>query len=131
MISRSEKLRVLYVDDDPDLQQIVKHGLEMSGNFLVKISPSGEQAIVDIPEYKPDLIIIDVIMPGMSGPKTVEYLRQNPDTKELPVIFITSRVQAHQIEQYNRLGAIGIINKPFNPLHLAPQVTTIWEAHHG
>jgi len=119
------------VDDDPDLQQIVKHGLEMSGNFLVKISPSGEQAIVDIPEYKPDLIIIDVIMPGMSGPKTVEYLRQNPDTKELPVIFITSRVQAHQIEQYNRLGAIGIINKPFNPLHLAPQVTTIWEAHHG
>lgn len=118
----------MYVDDDPDLQNLVKLGLETRAGFTVKICDSGEQAVEEITDFQPDLVILDVVMPGMSGPETLEALEKIPGIAPPPVIFLTSKIQPKQMVKYRKLGALGVIKKPMNPLELAEQVKDIWES---
>jgi len=123
--------RIMYVDDDPDLQNLVRLGLETRGGFTVKICDSGKQAIEEIKDFQPDLVILDVVMPGMSGPKTLEALQNIPGIPPVPTIFLTSKTRRQEMDLYKRLGAIGVIDKPLNPMKLAEQLKEIWERSSG
>ena len=120
--------RILYVEDEPDIQAVAKLALEMVGGFTVKICSSGEEALREAVAFAPDMILLDVMMPGMDGPSTLMALRELPGLAGLPVAFMTAKVQPAEVAHYKSLGARDVIAKPFDPMALASQVRAIWEA---
>ena len=120
--------RILYVEDEPDIQTVAKLALEMVGGFTVKVCSSGEEAVREAEAFAPDMILLDVMMPGMDGPSTLKALRALPSLAELPVAFMTAKVQPTEVAHYKTLGARDVIAKPFDPMTLASQVRAIWEA---
>jgi two-component system, OmpR family, response regulator len=120
--------RILYVEDEPDIQAVAKLALEMVGGFTVKVCSSGEEALREAAAFAPDMILLDVMMPGMDGPSTLKALRELPSLAELPVAFMTAKVQPAEVAHYKTLGARDVIAKPFDPMTLASQVRAIWEA---
>ncbi len=119
--------RILYVEDEPDIQAVAKLALEMVGGYQVMICSGGQEALDKVSGFAPDLILLDVMMPGMDGPTTLQNLRADPATAAIPVIFLTAKVQASEMAQYQALGALNVIAKPFDPMTLAAQVREIWE----
>jgi CheY-like chemotaxis protein len=120
--------RILLVEDDPDIQKIAKLALEALGGFSVKTCDSGSEALATIQAFAPDLILLDVMMPGMDGPATLRALRQVPGCGCIPAIFMTARVQAYEVADYKAFGAVEVIAKPFDPMRLADTVLGIWSA---
>jgi len=118
--------KIMYVEDDPDLRKIVTVSLEARGGFTVRVCDSGEQALEQVGEFQPDLIIMDVMMEDMNGPETLGELRKRPGTAAIPVLFMTSRVLPRDVENYKKIGAAGLIRKPFHPLTLADRVKELW-----
>jgi len=116
--------RILFVEDDPDIQVVATMALESLGGFSVLACASGVEALSRFDEFAPDLVLLDVMMPGMDGPETLAELRRLPSG--VPVIFMTARVQGHEILRYRELGAADVIAKPFDPMTLADTVRTIW-----
>ena len=119
--------RILFVDDDPDIQSVTGLALRAVGGFTVEICGSGSEALARGPAFAPDLILLDIMMPGMDGPTTLSRLRAIPETADTPVIFLTARVQPEQMERYRSLGAIGVVAKPFDPMTLASRLRALWE----
>jgi CheY-like chemotaxis protein len=126
MSHRNSLGKILYVDDEPDILEIVKLALERIGGFEVEVSANGKEALERISEVSPDLILMDVMMPGMDGPTTLAEMRRNPQCKHIPVIFITAKVQSLEIGQLRQLGALDVIAKPFDPIELSSQIEAIW-----
>ena len=122
--------RILFVEDDPDIQVVATMALESLGGFLVLACGSGAEALSRLEEFAPDLVLLDVMMPGMDGPATLEALRRLP-SGAVPVVFMTARVQAHEVLQYRQMGAVDVIAKPFDPMTLAETVQTLWRSLHG
>lgn len=120
--------RILYVEDEPDIQAVAKLALELVGGFEVKVCSSGEEALLEVEAFAPDMILLDVMMPGMDGPGTLKALRALPSQAAVPVAFMTAKVQPAEIEHYTALGACGVIAKPFDPMTLASQVRQIWSS---
>ena len=123
--------RVLYVEDEPDIRTVARLALEMVGGMQVKICSSGEEALLEAVAFAPDMILLDVMMPGMDGPTTLLNLRKLPELKKVPIAFMTAKVQAAEVAQYRALGAKGVIPKPFDPMTLATQVRALWEESDG
>lgn len=123
--------KIMYVEDEPDIQAVAKLALEMLGGFKVRLCANGQEALMAVREFMPDLILLDVMMPGMDGPTTLERLRADPATAGIPVIFLTAKVQPAEVVHYQSLGALTVIVKPFDPMTLAAQVRQIWSAAHG
>ena len=96
--------RILLVDDDTDIQTIVKMSLEIVGGFTVEVCSSGDEALQKLPLFKPDLILLDVMLPGMDGPAIFEAIKKIPDCQNIPVIFLTAKVQTQNIDTYQKLG---------------------------
>jgi CheY-like chemotaxis protein len=119
--------RILYVEDEPDIQAVAKLALEMVGGFQVMICSGGQEALDKVASFAPDLILLDVMMPGMDGPTTLQNLRADPVIAAIPVIFLTAKVQPSEVVRYQALGALSVIAKPFDPMTLAAQVREIWE----
>jgi two-component system OmpR family response regulator len=117
---------ILYVEDDLDIQTVAQIALEAVGGFQLKICSSGKQALAAAAEMVPDLILLDVMMPEMDGPTTLEHLRKIDNTKQTPVIFMTAKVQNSEVSYYKSLGAIGVVGKPFDPMSLSDQVRKLW-----
>ncbi len=115
-------IRVLHVDDEPDIRDIVDISLGLSPEFRVRACSSGAEAIAAAAEWSPELILLDVMMPRMDGPTTLLHLRKDPRTAAIPVLFMTARAQSREIEQFIALGAQGVISKPFDPMTLAGEV---------
>jgi CheY-like chemotaxis protein len=115
-------VKVLMVDDDPHIRRIGELCLTAVGKWKVVLSASGAAAVELAAAEHPDLVLLDVMMPGMDGPMTLEALRARPDTAGIPVIFMTANVQAHEVERYLALGALGVISKPFDPMKLAAEI---------
>lgn len=118
---------ILYVEDEPDIQAVAQIALEMVGGFTLKICSSGQEALEAVQTFTPDLILLDVMMPGMDGPTTMLELRKQPQLTHTPMVFMTAKVQPGEIAEYLALGASGVIAKPFDPMKLAAEVRTIWE----
>jgi CheY-like chemotaxis protein len=115
-------LRVLHIDDEPDILDIVSASLGLDPEIDVRDCGSGADGLVAAAEWRPDLILLDVMMPVMDGPATLEHLRENPRTADIPVVFMTARVQQQDLARFKSLGAAGVITKPFDPMTLAAAV---------
>lgn len=124
-------IRIMYVEDEPDIQMVARLALESLGGFTVEISSSGEEALARAPEFLPQLILLDVMMPGMDGARTLGKLREMPQFADTPVVFMTAKVQSAEVAGYREMGAVDVIPKPFDPMTLASQVQAIWERHRG
>ncbi len=118
--------RILYVEDEPDIRAVAQMALEAVGGFVVVACASGSEALAAAPTAEADLLLLDVMMPGLDGPSTLKALRDMPATANTPVIFMTAKVQASEIAQYRELGAIDVIHKPFDPMELSTQIQRIW-----
>ncbi len=127
----AELKRILYVEDESDIRTIAVAVLEAVGGFAVVACKSGEEAVKAAPEAHADLILLDVMMPGMDGPATLKALREIPETARTPAVFITAKVQPGEIEQFKALGAIDVIAKPFDPMKLSGQISEIWQRCFG
>ena len=123
--------RILHVDDEPDIREVTKLALEGVGGFTVEACASGEEAREVAPRFKPDLILLDVMMPIMDGPSTLRALRDDDETAHIPIVFMTAKVQKLEIAGFKDLGAIDVIEKPFDPMTLADQVKAIWDKRDG
>ncbi len=121
---------ILFVEDDPDIQVVAAMALESLGGFSVTTCSSGNEALSRFPDLAPDLVLLDVMMPGMDGPATLKALRLLPEAATVPVIFMTARVQAQEMSLYRELGAVDVIAKPFDPMTLAETVRSIWRSLH-
>ena len=121
---------VLLVEDESDIQVVARMALE-SGGLAVKVCGTGQEALRIAAEFPPDLILLDVMMPGMDGPSTLKALRAIPSAASIPIIFITAKVQLHEIDQYKALGAIDVIRKPFDPMTLVSTIRNIWTRRYG
>ena len=119
--------RIMMVEDEPDIRTVAKIALEAVGGYTVELCASGNEALAKAPEFAPDLLLLDVMMPGMDGPTTYEALRAIPQTADTPVIFMTAKVQRHEVAHYKQLGAIEVIAKPFDPMTLSATIHDIWE----
>ena len=118
--------RILVVEDDTDIQTVGKLALEAVGGFTVQICSSGKEALTAVANYAPNLVLLDVMMPEMDGPTTLGELRKLPATAHTPVIFMTAKVQPHEVNEYLALGAIGVVSKPFDPMTLSDTIRSIW-----
>lgn len=125
----SELQRILYAEDDADIQAIAVMVLETINGFTLEVCSSGSEALRKAVEFNPDLILLDVMMPGMDGPETLKNLRQFPTLAATPVVFMTAKVQPQEVQGYLDLGAAGVIAKPFDPMTLADQLRAIWDDH--
>ncbi|MGQ7261136.1 response regulator [Vreelandella sp. V005] len=124
--------RVMYVEDDPDIREIAAMALEDVGGLTIRVCASGEQALQEAAEFSPQMFLLDVMMPGMDGPDTLLALRsQGHITEATAVAFMTAKVHPEEIERYKKIGAVGVISKPFDPMALADDVRAIWRAFHG
>jgi CheY-like chemotaxis protein len=118
---------VLMVDDEPHIRRVGELALRSVGRWEVRLAQSGEEALELALAERPDVILLDVMMPGMDGPMTLERLREQPETADIPVIFMTAKVQRHEVDRYLRLGARGVISKPFDPMTLPDEIRRICE----
>lgn len=123
--------RILYVEDEQDIQTVARLALEALGGFTVEICSSGNEALCRAPDFQPQLILLDVMMPVMDGPATLKMLRGMPQFASTPVIFMTAKVQSSEVAGYKEIGAVDVIPKPFDPMTLSNQVQAIWERCHG
>lgn len=119
--------RILFVEDQQDIQAIATIALESIGKFTLKTCSSGQEAIDAAVSFLPDLLLLDVMMPGMDGPTTLTKLREFTQLENTPVIFMTAKVQPTEVAELKALGALDIITKPFDPITLADQIRSIWQ----
>lgn len=118
-------MKVLLVDDDTNIRMVAVMGLEDEMDWEIQEAASGQEAIQMASIEKPDLILLDMMMPGMDGISTFGKLRELDTAKDTPIIFMTAKVQPEEIESYKSLGARGVIIKPFDPITLAQEIQDI------
>jgi len=111
-------IRVLHVDDEPDIRAVVDLSLTLDPEFEVRSCASGAEALVVAAEWSPTVILLDVMMPEMDGATTLARLRQNPGTAHIPVLLMTARALADDMQRFRSLGVLAVISKPFDPLAL-------------
>ena len=126
-MNRAHLRTLLYVDDDSDIREIVEMALGLIDNLSVHTCASGGEALRVICTLSPDLVLLDVMMPGMDGPTVFARMRANTKQANCPVIFVTAKALPREIAHFRELGAVGVIAKPFDPMELGRQVLQIWE----
>lgn len=117
--------RILLVEDDDSIRQIATMSLQLAGGYEVLAVESGAEAIRQAPAFAPDLMVLDVSMPGMDGPQTLQALRSLAALADVPAVFLTARTQASDVTRLRALGALDVIAKPFDPKHLCDRVQAI------
>nr|WP_047167448.1 response regulator [Sphingomonas sp. Y57] len=123
----TDQTHILYVDDEPDIRLIVEMALRIRPGFEVRTADSGEAAleILHAGDWRPDLTMVDVMMPGLTGPDVLAAMLADPELAKIPVIFVTARARPQDVRTYIEQGAKGVITKPFDPLTLADQVLAL------
>jgi len=119
---------ILLVDDEDDIREIATISLEAVGGWRVSSASSGTEAIVKAIAGRPDAILLDVMMPDIDGPTTFKRLQDDPQTRDIPVIFLTAKAHTADRERLEQTGVAGMLTKPFDPMTLSAQVTAILTA---
>ena len=114
--------KLLHVEDDADIRQIAKLSLELSGEFEVVQCNSGPEALGQLESFSPDIILLDMMMPGMTGKEVLLRIRDMPAFAQTPAVFMTARAQKSELEELRAIGAADVISKPFDPMTLAAQI---------
>lgn len=125
-----ELRRLMYVEDDEDIQSVARMALETLGQFDMLICSSGQEALAEVDAFKPHAVLLDVMMPGMDGPETLDALRTRPVMEGVPAMFLTARAQSGVASGLEGPGVAGVITKPFDPVRLPDQVRELWESWH-
>ena len=120
--------RICYVEDDPDIQRIVRMSLERIGKMTVEVVGDPTRAVEAITAFKPDLVMLDWMMPIMDGPAVLRKMREHAELKDLPVVFITAKASQRELDELRAMGAVGAISKPFSPKDLPGQLRAIWQS---
>lgn len=120
--------RILYVEDDDDIRTVTLLALEMIGDFAVDAFACGADALASADGLAPDLILLDVMMPGLDGPATLAALRERPAFANVPAVFFTAKAQPDEVRRLTSLGACAVLAKPFDPERLPQELARIWEA---
>ena len=120
---------ILLIDDEETIQEVVQVGIKIEAGWQVAIASSGTEGIDLAEKQQPDVILLDVMMPDMDGIDTLSLLKANDNTSAIPVIFLTAKAQAEEKNQFQSLGVVDVITKPFNSMTLASQIAKIlaWE----
>jgi len=120
--------KILYVEDEKDIRTVACMALEMVGGFTVRACSTGGDAVNAFAEFGPDLVLLDVMMPELDGPATLARIRVLAGGEAIPVVFMTAKVQQHEVAGLKDLGALDVIAKPFDPMTLSASIRTIWDA---
>ena len=123
--------RILIADDEPDILEISRIALESVGGFEVSVCSSGKKLLERLPDFQPDLVIVDVLMPDMTGPEVFEEIRRQPEFDAIPVIYLTGVIQEEELEDFRETGVADVILKPFDPMTLADRVNGVWKGTYG
>lgn len=118
--------RILNVEDDPFIQAVARMAIEDVGGLIYEAASSGPEGLEKARSFAPDLILLDMMMPGMTGVDTLRALRADPATSSIPAVFMTAKVQPQEVTGYLQVGAEGVIPKPFDPTTLADEIRAIW-----
>ena len=124
MDEHESRPRVVIADDDPDIRRLVEMTVTNAG-CDVTVASDGEEALERVRESKPDLVILDVLMPRMDGWEVARALKSDPATAEVPVMFLTSRGQEHDVLEGFDSGAVDYMVKPFSPRELQVRVRAV------
>lgn len=127
----SELHRVMCVEDDPDIRLILEFSLHRLGGYELNLCASGQEALEVVPSFLPQLVLLDVMMPGLSGPQTLELLRKLDAMRGVPVVFLTAKAMRDEVEVLLEHGASGIIVKPFDTVTLPQDIRIYWEHGRG
>lgn len=117
--------KVLVVDDEPDIRRVIALSLAHFAGWEVVQAASGPEALALAVAERPDVVLLDVTMPGMDGRQTLAALRADPSTATIPVVFATARVRPNDVEEWIALGARGHLTKPFDPTTIAAEIARI------
>lgn len=123
--------KILYIDDEDDIRAIAQIALEAVGGFQIGLSASGQEALALIPQFQPDLILLDVFMPEMDGPQTLAEIRRLAQGRDVPVIFLTAQEDQKELQRLETMDVIGILPKPFDPMLISLQIMDLWRAYHS
>ncbi|MGE5674397.1 MAG: response regulator [Mycobacterium leprae] len=116
---------ILLIEDDPDIQKMVRLSLMYQGGHQVSLASGGVEGLQKAANENPDLILLDVMMPEMDGYETCRRLKAQPGTRHIPIVFLSARAQQSEIQKGRELGAVGYLVKPFDPMTLSSQLDTI------
>ena len=119
--------RILYAEDEPDIQEVATLALETVGGFELAVCGTGQEVLDKVAAFKPDLLLLDVMMPVMDGPTALLEIQKLAGMSAIPAIFMTAKVQPQEIAKYLEIGALDVIPKPFDPMTLADTIRQIWE----
>ncbi|MBC9735121.1 response regulator [Nocardioides marmotae] len=119
--------RALVVDDDDSIREITQIALEVVAGWEVVTAASGASAIELAAEHQPDVVVLDLMMPDMDGLATFGHLRAQASTAHIPVVLLTAKVQVGDRQLWDEMAVAGVISKPFDPMTLADQITTMLE----
>lgn len=123
--------RILYLEDDPSISEIALMSLTEFADFEVEHHARGSLAVAGFETFNPDLLLFDMMLPGMDGIQTLEKIREKPEGQRVPVIFMTAKAQTHEQQRYMEMGAIGVIVKPFDAFLLGERIKSIWSNRPG
>ncbi|GHF36335.1 response regulator [Seohaeicola zhoushanensis] len=123
-----ELKRILHADDDPDIREIVQMSLDFFGDFELLQFPDGASAFEAFQDFKPQLLLLDYMMPGMTGPELWQNIAKVEGYDRIPAIFLTAKAEASVSEVLMLKGAAAVILKPFTPDTLVKEIQSIWES---
>jgi CheY-like chemotaxis protein len=123
--------RVLVADDEPDIRTVARLALETVGGLEVRLCASGDEVSKSFASYRPDLVVLDVMMPNVDGIAALAAIRSQPGGESVPVVFLTAKAHDEELRQLELLGAADVIVKPFDPMTLATRLCAAWGRAHG
>ena len=123
--------RIMVAEDDVMMQKLIRYSLEKLGGFTLKICPSGEDILGEMVDFKPDLFVLDVLMPEMDGPETLEKIRKEAGFESVPVVFLTASTYPDELARLKKTGVLDVISKPFNPKTLPDLMREKWQAYNA
>ena len=123
-----ELRRVAYVEDEPDIRELTQIALATVGGLEVRCWGDGEAALAGLAAFAPDLLLLDVMMPGMDGPELRRRAAADPALAHVPVAFMTAKSRSSEIEALRALGILGVVSKPYDPMTLADDLRRLYEA---
>jgi CheY-like chemotaxis protein len=126
-----ELRHILCIDDERDILDVAQMCLETVGGYTATCCNSAGEALQRVAQIKPDIILLDVMMPQMNGPDAFAALQAIPEIRDVPVVLMTARIQPSEVKAYMKLGVAAVIAKPFDAMTLAGDVRAIWEARHA
>lgn len=117
---------ILHVDDDEDILEITRMALQVVDDFDVRQYSSGPEALAALDDFTPDMLLLDVMMPGMTGPELWDEICKRPGGRDIPAIFVTAKAESKIKDELRARGALDVITKPFDPMALGSKLRAAW-----